>query len=341
MWDWVNGAANNSFVMVAGPGDCGNNTDRIPFTVTRLAYDEEAPRADFTISRQDWTATAHSYDLEFGSITKARPTRRNKRDIIKSSSINFNHKFAGSIPLKKDNLEGKVSCDDWNTVGEFNMQFVIKQRYHVPKGASMQFSPRGVSAIAKFRLEGSGSIKDVFAKTFNILSIPLEDGKIPKIFDLGPFLTVAVGAQIFTMSLTANITTGATSELSHDAIVVMDLLSPKNNESSGWKPTIDFHGVTVDGSTSGAVALFLQPALELKAKVLASLEACKDKPGKIGVKIATSNGAALHIKAAKIGDEPKPRFTKQLAIFSKELPDKHFPIKTKRHVMHIRLIVAK
>lgn len=34
VWDWVNGADNHTFLMVAGKGDCGNNAYRIPYLVS-------------------------------------------------------------------------------------------------------------------------------------------------------------------------------------------------------------------------------------------------------------------------------------------------------------------
>lgn len=38
-WDWVNGAENYSFVMVAGKGYCGNEHRR-PYAIGHIEYDE-------------------------------------------------------------------------------------------------------------------------------------------------------------------------------------------------------------------------------------------------------------------------------------------------------------
>lgn len=267
VWDWVNGADNHSFVMVAGPGDCGNNTNRMPFVITALQYDEAANKATLAATQSDWITVSHSYDLVVGSVAQT-PGDLRARDISKTSSIDFNHDLTGSFALGIGNLEARVACLNCSTAGQFDMEFKISQKFFVPTGASMKFSPKGVSAIAQLKLSGSGTITDSLTKTFDILSIPISGIKIPGVLDLGPFLTIAIGAELSAISLTAGVTSGATGALSDDAIVEMNLLDPTENKFSGWMPTIDILDVTVDASISGGVAVFLQPSLELKAEAL-------------------------------------------------------------------------
>lgn len=298
VWDWVNGADNHSFVMVAGQGDCGNNTNRIPFVVSSIQYDEAANKATLAAIEKDWITIAHSYDLVVGSVAKGPAPARTRRDISKTFSIDFNHKLTGSFALGIGDLEARLACLNCSTAGEFDMEFKISQTLFVPTGASMSFSPKGVSAIAQLKLTGSGKITDSLTKTFDILSIPISGLKVPGVLDFGPFLTVAIGAELSAISVTAGVTSGATGSLSDNAIVEMNLLNPTENKFSGWAPTIDILDVKVDGSISGGVAVFLQPSLDLKAEALGMpnrllvctlLTFCSGKGFKIGLNMKIPN----------------------------------------------------
>ena len=91
---------------------------------------------------------------------------------------------------------------------------------------------------------------------------------IPGVFELGPFLTIALGAQLTGISVTAGVTSGAQGSLSDDAVVEMNLLDPSENTFSGWEPNVELLETSVDGSISGGTQVFLQGSLELKANAL-------------------------------------------------------------------------
>ena len=271
VWDWVNGADNHSFVMVAGPGDCGTNDDRIPFVISTLQYDEVANKATLGASQSNWTAISHTYDLVIGSTGPQNTTQESPilpRDIDKETSIDFNHDLTGSLSLAQGDLSASVTCLNCSTVGSFDMQFKISQKLFIPTGASMTLKPKGVSAIAKMKLSGSGQVTDSLTKTFDLLSIPLAGLDIPGVFELGPFLTIALGAQLTGISVTAGVTSGAQGSLSDDAVVEMNLLDPSENTFSGWEPNVELLETSVDGSISGGTQVFLQGSLELKANAL-------------------------------------------------------------------------
>jgi hypothetical protein len=269
VWDWVNGADNHSFVMVAGAGDCGNNTERIPYMISSMEYDEEANKVTLSSTETNWTSISRSFDLTVGQVvqTPAIDTRR-RRDIDKSASIDFVHTFPFSFALRAQGLEGRIACTNCSSTGSFDMEFKVSQTLFVPTGASMKIKPRGVSAIAQIRLSGSGELTDSLVKEFNFLEIPISGVSIPGILDLGPFLTIAVGAELSAIALTAAIQSGATAKLDDAAILEVDLLNPEKNKFSGWEPQIDLVDVRVDASISGGVAVFLKPKIELQAEAL-------------------------------------------------------------------------
>jgi hypothetical protein len=272
VWDWVNGAQNRSFIMVATPGKCGPNTDRQPYVVKSIKYDEAANKATLAATAGEWTKVAHSYDLVVGSVAHDPTSQKGvqKRDFEDSSSIDFND-MTGSFAFGIGKLEARITCLNCSTTGQFDMEFKISQKLFVPTGASVKISPKGVTAIAQMKLSGSGDLTDALTKTFDILSIPVSGLKIPGVLDFGPFITVSIGAQLTAITLTAGVTSGANGTLSDDAIVEMDLLSPEKNKFSSWMPKVDIMDVTVDGSISGGVAVFMQPSMELKFEVLGTL----------------------------------------------------------------------
>lgn len=135
----------------------------------------------------------------------------------------------------------------------------------------MTLRPRSVSAIASMKLSGSVQVVDSLTKTFDLLSIPLVGLNIPGIFNLGPFLTISLGAQLVGISVTAGVTSGAKGSLSDDAVVEMNLLDPSENTFSGWEPNVELLETSVDGSISGETQAFLQGSLELKADALGKL----------------------------------------------------------------------
>ena len=274
IWDWVNGADNHSFVMVLGPGDCGN-TRRIPFTVSSISYDEAANKATLSATQNTWETIAHSYDLTVGSISTQNQTPAiDRRDIDKTASVDFVHDFPFSFSLGANGLAATIACTNCSSTGSFEMEFKVSQKLLVPTGASMKIKPKGVSAIAQIKLSGSGDVTDALTKEFDIISIPVSALNIPGILELGPFLTVSVGAELSAITLSAGVQSGATAKLSDDAILEVDLLNPEENKFSGWDPEIEAVDVRVDASISGGVAVFLKPQVELKAEALGKCCLC-------------------------------------------------------------------
>jgi hypothetical protein len=272
VWDWVNGADNHSFVMVAGPGDCGNNTRRLPYVISTMQYDEVANKAILAASLSSWEAIAHTYDLVVGGVS-GNPATNNqtqavqKRDIVKSTSIDFVHDFPFSVALTAQGLTGSLACTNCSTSGSFETEFTISQKFFVPTGARMKIQPKCVHAMANVKLSGSGGI-DALTKEFTLLEIPISAFTIPGVFDLGPFLTVSVGASVNGLTIAAGIATGATMRFDDAAIMEVDLLNPEDNTFSGWEPIVDVADVKVDGSITGGVAIYLKPALVLKAEAI-------------------------------------------------------------------------
>lgn len=268
VWDWVNGADDHAFVMVAGAGDCGMNAHRQPFLVSKLAYDEDQNIARLTSTPQDWKTIAHSYDLQVGNVDFPDGGLQS-RDLTYDASMSLFSAFPFSFAVTEDGLTSKIECSDCYTHGTMALQLKISQVVLIPVGASMRLAPRGVSAEMKVTLTESGTLNS--AKSFNktVASIPLDAIEIlDGIVSIGPFLDILIGFEISAISGSASVSSGATVTLSDSAILELDLLNPSNNQFSGWVPSVDPIPLAVDAKISGGIAVFAQLSLDLKAEAL-------------------------------------------------------------------------
>jgi hypothetical protein len=272
VWDWVNGADNHSFVMVAGPGDCGDNKHRIPFNISSISYDEAANVATLKANASDWKTLAHTYDLVVGHAPTA-PSHGNsnevaKRDFDKDFSIDFAHSFPFQASLTIGKITGAIACTNCSTTGSFATTFKVSTKFFIPTGASMTVQPRSVSAIGQVKLSGSGAITDSETRTLDIVKIPIDALEIPGVLDFGPFLTFSLGVQLNSVTIGASIQGGGKATISDNAVLNIDLLHPDKNDFSGWTPQVEALPVRVDASITGGVSLFTQAALELRADAL-------------------------------------------------------------------------
>ena len=269
VWDWVNGADNHTFVMVAGAGDCGNNTHRQPFLVSKIAYDEAQNIAHLTANTQDWQAAAHTYDLQVGHVPHPNTSDHTARDISKDLSLDVSSSFPFSVQTTLGGLTTTLACSKCGTTGSIAFELKVSQKLLIPTGASITISPKGVSAQAQIKLSESGDLTE--SKTFSkrVATIPLESITIPGgILNLGPNLDIDVGFEISSISGSASISSGATISLSDSAILELDLLNPSNNKFSGWTPSVDPIPLSIDAKISGGVAIFAQPSLKLVAEAI-------------------------------------------------------------------------
>jgi hypothetical protein len=272
VWDWVNGADDHSFVMVAGAGDCGMNEHRQPFLVSKLAYDEDQNIAHLTADPKDWQAIAHTYNLTVGDLSMPEVDGLKARDVTKDLSLDVSTSFPFSFKVTEDGLSSQLECSDCGTTGHVQFELKVSTVLFIPTGASMKLSPKSVSAKAQIKWTESGELTK--SKTFKktIVSIPLESITIPGgIVDIGPNLDIDVGFEISAISGSASISSGATVSLSDSAIVEINLLNPSENKFSGWTPSVNPIPVTVDAKISGGIAIFAQPSLKLVAEAIGKL----------------------------------------------------------------------
>jgi hypothetical protein len=345
VWDWVNGADNHSFVMVSEQGQCGPDSDRIPFNVQSISYDAGKRTASLKGQAQDWKTAAHTYDLHVGHVPIPSKNGVSRRDYTKDWSVDFDHQFNGKVELSKGDFSVALDTGGSKTSGSFAMELTIKTKLLVPYDVTASLSPKGVSATAKTKLSVSGNLPGTdFGKSVTVLSIPLDGLEIPGgILDIGPNLDIDVGFAIGPLKGTAALTGGVTVSIPDSAVVSLDLLDPSNNQHSGWDPSVDVLPWNVSAQISGSVEVFAQPELNLKAEVLnhgyeiaigmklpyadAALAAvvspqgaCPSNPPPLhlyGVTFTVTYGAQLILAVSKVNDVGDPLFKVKLADYKR------------------------
>lgn len=276
VWDWVNGADNHTFVMIAGVGDCEWNKQRQPYNVSTITYDEVGNVARLITKQTSWKTIAHSYDLNVGHV----PITDNRlsmgdvskdlslRDVSKDFSIDVSSAFPFHIEIPKNGLTTTLECTSCTTSGKINLELKASQKNFIPTGASIKISPQGVSAKAEIKLTESGQLTEAIEFEKSIQQIPLEAIKIPGIVNIGPNLDILVGFEISSIEGSASISTGATASLKDSAIVELNLLTPSDNKFSDWTPDVQKLPVVVDAKVSGGLQIYAKPAIKLVAEVL-------------------------------------------------------------------------
>jgi hypothetical protein len=333
VWDWVNGADNHTFLMIAGSGDCGDNTHRIPYLVSSIAYDEEANIAMLNGTTGSWKDMAKSYQLQVGNVAAPIDGRPGKRDITKGVALPLANALPFTAKIEQGPLTGELECENCKTTGEINFELRVTQNVGgTPDGVEFQMTPSGVSAAANLKLKVASNFnsqKEVFKET--VLSIPLDGITIPgDILNIGPFLDIDAGGEITGLEGSITVSSGATSSLSDSALLRVNLLNPLDNDFSGWDPNIDFTPPEVEAEVSATFQIFFMPAIRLKAEALgkgvaAGIElklpfidfklqattnsaggVCDDPAKTIGVEIEPSIGAEIKFEAGATDGDNTP-----------------------------------
>ncbi|KAI9838419.1 MAG: hypothetical protein M1837_002502 [Sclerophora amabilis] len=269
VWDWVNGADNHTFLMVAGKGDCGPNTIRTPYLVSRITYDEGRNIANLDATEGTWKDLAHSFELHVGRIPMDQALGLRRRDYTKDVYMDLATNLGMRVKVETGPIVGELVCDPCYTAGRMHFELVIKTWNFVPNGVVMKLSPEGVKVAASLRLD----VKSNFGtKTklppFEFPKIPLSGVSIPGgVLTLGPVLVITLGGEV-KLEGGISVTAGASATLPDSALMQVDLLSPSKNQFSGWSPDIATEPLKMQARVSATWKEYLEPVLQLQAEAL-------------------------------------------------------------------------
>jgi hypothetical protein len=269
-WNWTNEHENNTFVMIAGSGQCDSSSKRQPYVISSVEYDKDTNTATLNGPQSDWKTVAHTYDLHVGGMPSSKLQTRDYSD---SYALNFTHTISfGKWAINAvDGVQVTAVCSKCYTTGEFDFNFDIKTVLGIPDGASLTLNPKGVSAVIDptIGLTGELSGKKSYSKTF--LTIPIDGVSVADIVELGPAIAFKGSLDIGPLKGTASITTGVTLTLNDDAEFTVDLLSPSDAKADGWSPQVTGDDTSVSAMISGGVSLGVIADVEFDISVLGML----------------------------------------------------------------------
>ena len=271
VWDWVNGADDHTFLMVAGKGDCGDNPYRIPYLVSKIDYDEVKNTAKLTATTGSWKSLIHSYELHVGRVPISDELGLERRDYTKDASFDLSTDFNSKLKVKTSAVFGELVCNPCGTSGRIKFEFIAKTKFLVPVDLIFKMSPEAVKAEfgLSFELASDFGSKHDIEKRWTLGKIPLAGVAIPGgVLTLGPVIDFQVGIEITGFEIGVKFLTGATATLPDNAILQADLLHPPNNQFSGWVPDFDAKPITAQGRASSYVKLYVEPTLQLEGEAL-------------------------------------------------------------------------
>lgn len=277
VWDWVNGADNHNFLMVAGKGDCGDNPYRIPYLVSKLDYDEAGNVARLTAKKGTWKELIHSYELRVGQVPLTKELGLSRRDYTKDASFSLHTDFRTKLKVKTGNVFGEFNCNPCGTDGSIKFEFIAKTKFLVPVDLVFKMYPENVKAefILNFEFVSdfgtSGKPKDKktgLEKRWTLGKIPLAGIAIPgDILTLGPVIDFQVGIE-YAGEMGLKLSTGGKASLPNSAIVEADLLHSENNKFSGWVPQFDAQPLKLEGRVSAKIKPYIEPTLQLEGEAI-------------------------------------------------------------------------
>ena len=271
VWDWVNGAENHEFLMVAGRGDCGDNDRRIPYLISSLSFDEAGNIAHLSGKTGEWQDLMHTYELRVGSVPVGNGLRLARRDYTKDLSVPLGANFQSKLKIKAGRIFVEFNCNPCYTEGNLDLEFIAKTELKIPVDLQFRAAPRGVKAVGNLRFELASdydSKVDTTGIKRSLGKIPLAGASIPAILTLGPVLDFQVGFEIVGFEGGFSFTVGATAELPDSAVLQVDLLNPSNNQFSSWIPRLTYQPLQAQARIATYGKIFLDPTFALEAEFL-------------------------------------------------------------------------
>ncbi|KAF2668478.1 hypothetical protein BT63DRAFT_479886 [Microthyrium microscopicum] len=270
-WDWVNGADNHSFVMIASTGDCGWNTHRQPFLVSNLTYDELSNKAFLNATVQSWEEAIHTYELDVGSLMppEASSSTKARRATDKQLTIPFDFPLPLSqwvFPIDKDSSV-IFECDNCGTHGSFAFNFHMETFLFIPTKAQITLSPRSVFATVSPQISFSANFTSTKNFEYAFPPISLDGISIPGgIIELGPELVMSIGIQAGGLRGSATAGASVAASLNDDAQVTVNLLKPGVSKTGNWEPSYTTKPFMLSAQLSTTLKAYEKNSIQLAAK---------------------------------------------------------------------------
>jgi hypothetical protein len=267
VWKWVNVEKNNTFVLVAGKGDCSWNSVGQPFVIFTTTFDDSGKTVNLQGNVSTWKNVAHTYELWVGKMPSL-PSKFKSRDL--STLIDFNHDLPGNgnwrFPLNED-ATLTLDCPDCGTHGSFDLELHITETLFIPTGASIILTANGVGASITPELGIAANITNKVSDEISIGTISIDSINLPGVLDVGPQIFFDLGCSIGPVQGSANISSGVSISIPDSSYVDIGIVPPGIN-ASDWTPTLTHKPMVVDAELSADVEVYLKIGLELSIEAL-------------------------------------------------------------------------
>ncbi|PIG86784.1 hypothetical protein AARAC_002944 [Aspergillus arachidicola] len=336
-WKWVNDIERNTLIVVAGTGQCGWNTHRVPFAVSKIEFDDHAKTAKLQARRSEWKDVFHSFELSVGRVAKEEvhdaciaPQHTKRKEHEKTMTMSFDHPW--NLPQKdfstpEDAFSLTLSCDQCGTEGSFELGFYLRNENHIPKAATFTLTPHGVSVRIGPKLTLSGDFTEEYSQQFDLAKIPIYGYSIPGVLDLGPEIVFSLGISVGPVAGSASVSSGIDISLLDSAELKIDLLSP-HVVHSGWTPQVPAIQLAAEALGHGfAAGINLKPVLGATLSLSESTAGvcAKDKKHHVfGVNVAPLAGVSLNAEITRASDKGNPLAKLTIADLKEAIPDAIF-----------------
>ncbi|KAL8832721.1 MAG: hypothetical protein Q9170_004765 [Blastenia crenularia] len=375
-WSFINQAQEKRFLLIANHDGCGPQDERQAYLITNIQEDPAKLTTFLTAQLAPWSDVAGTYDLDFGrAVTSPKASRR--RGLI-SSIKGIGNKITGAVGDAGDFLLNGdadlsksvtfpvsigtpgvpndivattlfgLSCTDCYVTGSFQVTGHLSVQDFSLQDFTLAGSPQGLAAKLQIATHITAPYSPTslsYTKELYNMAIPEAGISVPKIFDLGTWISYEVGVST-TFAGSANMTFGLSASVPDTAVVTADFKNPSASSATGFDAaqsdanfdlTALSAGVTVAafsqaklsfgidiqkvGRLDIAVALKL-PAIEANLKAAYSEAGlCSTEPGasKTGAQLTTDVFTAVDLNFdAKLGSDTTPNLS--LRLFKKALP---------------------
>ncbi|PYH96118.1 hypothetical protein BO71DRAFT_185441 [Aspergillus ellipticus CBS 707.79] len=350
-WSWVNAVSNRTFIMVAGPSQCGWNEQRLPFLISAASFRDDISAARLTGNASTWEELLGEFEITVGPAPSDMVSTIAKRASgSKSATLSFDHSLSDkSIKLiSEDGLELSVECKDCATKGSFDVEFkyktkleLLKLKYEV-ETAELILTPKDVSVEINPALDLSGNLTKSYAKEYTLATIPLDGIDLVDVLVIDVQAVFAIGASAGPVNGDASVSMGISFDVSNSAQTTLDIENKKAT-SSGWSPTVSTTGFTLDAELDATLEAYLKGSLELDVSVLkygyeaglylkpyigadfsiegstSSVCSDKDKEYHYAIGVQPSAGLSLDADVAKASDQANPIADVTIASLTKSM----------------------
>jgi hypothetical protein len=273
-----------SFILVAGTGDCGWNSQRQPFLVTSLQGQDQDYSLHLDAVPRDWQDVIHTYKFSLGSVPSNSSDFDHLRKRVTSErdvSLPFDWTLrSNQLKLYLDpNQYDSVTfdCDPCATRGSFKLSATIEKEFGIPTRADLSLTASKVSATLtpKMAISISASAK---SKIFDVTlaEIPIDAVIISGVLHIGPEFKVTSSLDFSGVKVIGSVSGSIVASIPDGSSVSLDVLPHLLTfgqhrplvSSHGWDYTVATAPVQVSAEISGTITTALKPKLAFLAEIL-------------------------------------------------------------------------